>query len=430
MVKGNSFGKWVDTEFPKVYSEIDTNLSVNKVSNVLRGIKEASAEDTDAIVDIISSNKKTLVAIEQFLHVMEISKEHNASEELREMEFKLLDIERRLDSKLATSNKTIAIDFEKRISSITEIVGSNMFDVKQTIGHFKIDIQEERKLFKVWKSDADNKITNLRKRLLVHQNIVEIKELSNNIREYYKEIKNFMEKGEFFENRGFSNSESHNNHNKSMSRKRTLLNHCTEDHNAHVNYKNVEIPLNDSLLAIDSPDINRVIKDNTRNKPKDDLLICIDSNRKHLKWQRMCTLKGTGRKFVGKLNELENIIRNENKIGTLKHILINVGLNDLNNKPVNTVFQEIMNLVKLIRTKYQEIVIIVCEVTPRNDKDTVIQKCNNLIHQYLGKLDHVYVMRPIFVNRSPPPSLSSSSSSSYSGLGQDRFDGISPNRTL
>ena len=70
-------------------------------------------------------------------------------------------------------------------------------------------------------------------------------------------------------------------------------------------------------------------------------------------------------------------------IKELKYILLNVGVNDLDEKDHTVVFDEMQKLIVLVRTKYPGIKIIIGEATPRNDpRDEEVKNYNGLLNDY------------------------------------------------
>ena len=143
------------------------------------------------------------------------------------------------------------------------------------------------------------------------------------------------------------------------------------------------------------------------NKQNLQLLICVDSNKKRLRWKRVYTLSGTGRSFAGRLHELHNLVCTDGgRVGRLRRILINVGYTDVEDKSANQVLSELKRLVGSVRSRNEEVVVHICEISPRKMKDTVVQQCNNMIHHTLGSMQGVFVMRPLDVPGGGGPQIS------------------------
>ena len=122
-----------------------------------------------------------------------------------------------------------------------------------------------------------------------------------------------------------------------------------------------------------------------------DLLICMDSNSKHINFRKLWTLRNSKRSRCYTLDQLHEYIR-KSDITKLNHILINIGCNDIDKKSGEEVFLEIQENVKLLRTKYPNIKIILCEVTPRKDeRDQQVMECNRLIHEYASKDENIFI---------------------------------------
>ena len=112
-----------------------------------------------------------------------------------------------------------------------------------------------------------------------------------------------------------------------------------------------------------------------------DLLILIDSNRRHVDWKTFWTLKGSERK-CGSLFKVEEVIQNMN-IRHLKYVVINIGVNDLDTKSAEKVFRQLQKVIELLREKFEGINIFLSEITPRTDaRDTEVIRCNEMIETY------------------------------------------------
>ena len=79
---------------------------------------------------------------------------------------------------------------------------------------------------------------------------------------------------------------------------------------------------------------------------------------------------------------------------SVKHILINIGVNDLDSKSGSNVFAELIGLIEVIRSKYPGISIILGEITPRADKkDDEVKLCNDLINDWAKKQVDVFLAK-------------------------------------
>ena len=128
------------------------------------------------------------------------------------------------------------------------------------------------------------------------------------------------------------------------------------------------------------------------SKTKDvEILFCMDSNRKYIDFRKLWTLKGSRRKPCGNIRELNKFIDN-NDIHSLKYILINVGVNDIDTRSGEEVYESLRETVEKLKTKYIGISIILGELTPRGDhRDAEGVKCNVLINQLAENDDQITV---------------------------------------
>ena len=108
-----------------------------------------------------------------------------------------------------------------------------------------------------------------------------------------------------------------------------------------------------------------------------DLLICMDSNSRYMDFRKLWMLRNSERTQY--LNQLSQYIH-DSDIKKQNYILINTGLNDIDTKSGIQVFSEIKKTINLIKTKYPNTKIIMCEVTPRDDiRDVHVIECNKLV---------------------------------------------------
>ncbi len=128
-----------------------------------------------------------------------------------------------------------------------------------------------------------------------------------------------------------------------------------------------------------------------REDQQTDLLIFMDSNRKHINWRQFWTLKGTEKYFCGKLIDVEKRFREETA-SSIKYILIHVGVNDLDTRTPEQVTEHLKVIIAGMRKKFQGVKIIVSEITPRNDeKDADVRRCNELINALYGNQGHITI---------------------------------------
>ena len=128
----------------------------------------------------------------------------------------------------------------------------------------------------------------------------------------------------------------------------------------------------------------------TRNKIVD-LLICKDSNFRHIDYRKLWTVRNSVRKTTSGLSDVENFIQQTN-ISTLNHILIHTGVNDIDELTGIQVFNKIAHVIHQVKSKYPGVKIIISEITPRKDElDCEVLACNKMLNAYAATQDHVYV---------------------------------------
>ena len=117
----------------------------------------------------------------------------------------------------------------------------------------------------------------------------------------------------------------------------------------------------------------------------------LDSNAKYLDYRKLWTTKGTLFKRCGNPNEIDNIINGSVFYRNLKYILINVGVNDIDENSGVSVFNRIRETIENIQDKYT-VKIILGEITPRkDDKDDDVKTCNRIISEYAGDKPDIFV---------------------------------------
>ena len=124
---------------------------------------------------------------------------------------------------------------------------------------------------------------------------------------------------------------------------------------------------------------------NPREKERD-ILMCMDSNSRHIKFRKLWTVRNSETRRTYRLDQLHRFITDWD-IKTLHHILINVGVNDIDTKTGTEVFYELRDVIDLVKRKCPRIKIVLAEITPRDDARYIyVLECNKLIHE-LSALD-------------------------------------------
>ena len=94
----------------------------------------------------------------------------------------------------------------------------------------------------------------------------------------------------------------------------------------------------------------------------------------------------------GNLDDVHNVIVNIPPNEEVKHILIHVGVNDLDDKDHTHVFNEMRHLLTQIRRMFKNIRMVVSEATPRNaSRDKEVVEYNKLLHEYVKGIDDITI---------------------------------------
>ena len=114
-----------------------------------------------------------------------------------------------------------------------------------------------------------------------------------------------------------------------------------------------------------------------------ELLICMDSNSKYLKREKIWNPRTTTWKHTANINEAAKVI--SNCATAPKCFLIQTGVNDTDSKAGHLVASELIALIRKIRHKFGDVRIVLSEITPRNDRgDSVVMEANAIIKQQLA----------------------------------------------
>ena len=260
--------------------------------------------------------------------------------------------------------------------------------MKENITRFRSEIYNQLDNLNKWKAESFDESKNREKLVTLPHDLENINTLAEEIKTHHRDITKLMKMNDgVFERLGFTSPSYHDQQSLSVSGEiRPNIPVRNFGYNEiHTNQYNIEHVTNESQ-NLQSQQIQK--------QHNVELLVCIDSNRRYIDWRKFWTLKGTEKRFCGNLDELENFIRQENKIDTLKNILIHIGVNDLDQNEAEQVFEKIKSITTLVEEKYKDINIILSEITPRNDYlDTQVIKCNSLINEYYINKDRVFIAK-------------------------------------
>ena len=144
----------------------------------------------------------------------------------------------------------------------------------------------------------------------------------------------------------------------------------------------------------DSPDIQQRKTSQTPTDNETEIIMLMDSNSKFIEFRKLWTLAGTKIKRCGNINELTNIINEDIVYTNLKYILINVGVNDIDNQSGTDVFNRLKQTIHYIKNKFENVKIILSEITPRRDqRDEDVLMCNRLLNEYARSIEYLVIAR-------------------------------------
>ena len=84
-------------------------------------------------------------------------------------------------------------------------------------------------------------------------------------------------------------------------------------------------------------------------------------------------------------------MRNNSEVSTAQYVALLVGVNDVDRKSGEEVFNKLREVVDLVRDRYEQPKIILAELTPRmDDRDAEVKNCNVLIEQYVKDKDYLF----------------------------------------
>ena len=131
----------------------------------------------------------------------------------------------------------------------------------------------------------------------------------------------------------------------------------------------------------------------SNTKKEIDLLICYDSNFKHIDYRQLWRTQGSERQRCATLTDVDRLL-NTTDITDLKYIMVSTGVNDIDDMNGIQVFNKASHVIHNIKVKYPEIKIIFSEITPRNDdRDHEVINCNKMLNEYAATQENVFVAK-------------------------------------
>ena len=384
MVKGPLYKDFIVNEFVKIVDASKLNTLISPMNNITLDIEkdgenEENNKETEKellmVWENMSSNRNAINIIENKIESLTSEMNHNhesQEEKSKKYDVDLINLEKKYDTKLCIFMATYKEEFQKDLRIAIEKINNKIDNIQNVIGQFKISVQDQMNTFKNEKEQMEQKYTEWSNTPLIKD--IEIPSPADmaalktsidfnndNIEELKTECQAAMKKLTEVVNNNFS-------------KPHLPAVNPSINHQSHQNKKGVKTDFNENLAA--------------------DLMICIDSNRKYINFRKLWTINGTERKFLGNLHELRTAIRNENQIKELKYILIHIGVNDLDTKPGKLVFQELCEVIGEIRRKYPGIIIVLSEITPRNDnRDVEVKICNEHLSEWVKDQANIYLAK-------------------------------------
>ena len=130
------------------------------------------------------------------------------------------------------------------------------------------------------------------------------------------------------------------------------------------------------------------------NKPqptKLNTIFCMDSNSKFIKFNKLWTTKNSMRRRCYTHPQLRTFITELNA-ESVETFLIHIGVNDIDNKSGQEVFDEMKESISLIKSKYPDAKIVLSEVTPRKDeRDVEGDTCNRLLNEWAPSQVNLFI---------------------------------------
>ena len=262
-----------------------------------------------------------------------------------------LDMEKNLDTRITAFITVITADMEEKLAKITKFMETKFQDVHNKINKLhqaSIQEQKERKNENEFKGIA-TELNNISKDPPVISNDIKksIQDLKNNMKTFNEKISTHTDNLKSLETRIASLSSIKNN----LTQTPAVPSKSSQHFNTQAN--------------------------------KTELLLCFDSNRRYLDMKKLWKVKNSQMKACSTIYDVSQIFESNQFESTLKYVLLNVGMNDLDTKDHTQVFGEAELLFDQIRSKLPGIKLIISEITPRADqKDPEVKAYNHLLNNY------------------------------------------------
>ena len=442
MVKGENFRHWIETEAIKVNPSLtcisgdvppadegvndETNDTENETAKQLQSLWHDNQANKTSIESIDCSQKELREQIDRYLSA------HSAAvEDVAHLYGELT----KSDNKMTTFMETTQATCQQMITTELSKINKRIDKVFDKISEIKVNVNDR----------IDKFIQNHNK---VNENILHIQELRDDIEKQKKEIHEVIEEYKSFQ--ADETSEEAGKRQTNTARKlsalrqdfdfqRTDLSNLVEDlrkrreedesRNEDALRKLSELQdaievmraeRSDNNSQTSTPDTDLIAKrvqellahntnNNTNNANNNqaqnnhrerrklyegrdvDVMFCMDSNSKFIKFKKLWTVKNTVRRRVYTQQQLKEYIMDLHA-KSIKYFLIHIGVNDIDHAAGDEVYEQIADNISLLQQKYPEIKIILAELTPRRDtKNEEVNKCNQLLNQYCTANDNIFI---------------------------------------
>ena len=355
----------------------------------------------------------------------------NASDLEKVLPEVIIETEKKFDDKLVTFMKTITEDFEKNVKNLKAVFSNKISEMHNKAEEFKTSIQNQVDVLKKEESickisdqnieelKVQNNLTKLKFEKIesdwreldmlnlkhnyekTKEEVVNVTKLVNEgtlkeVRDSYRDTK--LKVDQFEQKVNNVNFDKLKDSDGSVNNKEELKKHklridaiqkqLEEFKNTVESYDQTRHTTN--VLSKQQPNTSA---DQTRNsveyqsrsvynKDSLEILMCFDSNGKYIDRKKLWKLNNSDYKRCSTLHNVRELIK-ELQIKQLKYVMICVGVNDIDNKEHNQIFEEMMSLINEIRTKFPGIKLVISEITPRRDaRDAEVKKFNSLLNSF------------------------------------------------
>ena len=441
MVTGTNYLDWIATEFPAMNPEVE-NPTANqnhaetpgKATKDVRAEKELSELEKDilAMNENIESNRNANAILESsVLKLAQTLSIRNAidEEKQKKLDEKFKELEKKYDDKLTLYAAECEKEFSRKVKETTKSLDAKITNLKVITGTLKLSLQKqiESLTIKTPHADEDENVDDKKRRDETREHLETVTQMCKEIKLHHTEIIELKKEHEekMFSSIGFKpvgvkqaqvtddkvvqtphnidltptfntsnphvqpppppppppqQQQQQQQKQPQQQQQQQLQYHQQQQQQQHQQQKQQH---DQSAQTSTSK-----VSNENRADQQIDLLVFMDSNRRHIKWRQFWTLKGTEKYFCGQLVEVEKRFREETA-KSIKHILIHVGVNDLDTRTPEQVTQHIKVIISGMRKKFVGVKIVMSEITPRNDeRDIDVIRCNELLQElYKNEVD-------------------------------------------